>query len=171
MSSAHNIEVKASVGDIVALEDAVRALDCHHFGVQRQTDTYFVVPNGRLKLREIDDVRAELISYERPDETGSRTSSYRVVPVAEAAGLKAALTDALGVRGVVAKERRIYLWRNVRIHLDRVEGLGDYMEFEAVLSPDGDPEESRERVAWLSSRLGIREQDTIAGSYSDLLGR
>jgi adenylate cyclase, class 2 len=70
----------------------------------------------------------------------------------------------------VVKERRIYLWENVRIHLDRVDGLGHYLEFEAVLSEDAGSDISQERVDYLTRVLGIRPQDTIAGSYSDLAG-
>ncbi|MGK3856667.1 class IV adenylate cyclase, partial [Enterococcus faecium] len=82
---------------------------------------------GRLKLREIDGQAAVLIWYDRPDHDAARLSKYHLVPVADPAALKAALTDALGVRGEVRKRREIYLWHNVRIHLDEVAGLGSFL--------------------------------------------
>jgi predicted adenylyl cyclase CyaB len=148
----------------------VLALPPCHSEVQHQVDTYFAARRGRLKLREVDDERAELIAYERPDRVDVRASSYRVVPVAAPAALAAALAAALGVRGKVVKRREIYLWENVRIHIDRVEGLGAFLEFEAVIGESDGDEVSRQRLETLSERLGIRSEDTVTGSYSDLLG-
>jgi predicted adenylyl cyclase CyaB len=138
--------------------------------VQVQTDTYFRVPHGRLKLREIEGQQAELIWYDRPDHGAARTSTYRRVPVPDPAGLKAALAAALGVRGEVRKRREITLWHNVRIHLDDVAGLGTFVEFEAVLSPADDEATAHVRLEELSWGLGIRPGDHLAASYADLLG-
>ena len=166
-----NLEVKARLADLRATEQIVRTLSgLRGPDVQQQVDTYFHARAGRLKLRQIDGRRGELIWYDRPDEADARTSSYHVLPVSDPGALKAALAHALGVRGEVRKRRRIYLWHNVRIHLDEVESLGSFLEFEAVLAPGDDEPTSRDRLGLLCERLGIRESDHIAGSYSDLLG-
>lgn len=169
MQPARNLELKARLVDPDAVVAKVLALPPRHAEVQHQIDTYFAARCGRLKLREIDGERAELIAYERPDRTDVRASSYRVVPVTDPNALAAALAAALGVRGRVVKRREIYLWQNVRIHIDRVEGLGAFLEFEAVIAEDAGDEVSQQRLETLSQRLGIRSEDTIAGSYSDLL--
>ena len=103
------------------------------WATQHQIDTYFHCRHGRLKLRQIDGLRAELVWYARPDEEGPKPSDYQLVPLQNPETLKAALAAALGVRAVVEKRREIFLYHSVRIHLDDVVGLGHFIEFEAVL--------------------------------------
>jgi adenylate cyclase class IV len=144
----------------------------NHLG---QIDTYFRVPHGRLKLREIDaagEHSAELIQYHRPDDPGARTSTYRRISVdpEQAESLKAALCDALGELVTVRKQRTVAIWRSTRIHLDQVEGLGQFVELETVLgnAPEGDAVgrvEFDDVVGW----LGLASLGAIPGSYSDLL--
>lgn len=164
-----NIEVKARLKDLerarrVAAELATRRLEPEH-----QIDTYFHCRQGRLKLRQIDGLRAELIWYDRPDRPGPKGSLYHLVPVANPETLKAALAAALGVRTVVEKRREIFLWHKVRIHLDEVAGLGGFVEFEAVLGPDVDESAGRSQVEELMSRFGIETADLLCGSYGELL--
>jgi predicted adenylyl cyclase CyaB len=75
----------------------------------------------------------------------------------------------LGVRGVVEKRREVYLWHNVRIHLDEVTGLGTFIEFEAVLGPEVDDARGRDQLADLSRRFGIAQGDLLAGSYGEMI--
>ncbi len=164
-----NLELKARCPDLATAEQAVCRLGAHPAGVQVQTDTYFRVANGRLKLREVEGRTAELIWYERPDQDAARLSAYRLVPVSDPAGLCAALTAALGLRGTVRKRRTIYLWQNVRIHLDEVAGLGTFVEFEAVLTAGDDEATAPARLRQLGEALGIRPADHLAVSYADLL--
>jgi adenylate cyclase, class 2 len=163
-----NIELKARVHSL----KAVRAI-CGEFATfsasERQTDTYFACPYGRLKLRQRGHELAQLVAYARPDAARPRASDYWLVPVHEPALLKSALTAALGVLVVVEKEREIFFYRNVRIHLDCVVGLGEFVEFEAVLSTDSDEEESARLVSELAMRLNINPADRVECSYSDLL--
>jgi predicted adenylyl cyclase CyaB len=164
-----NLELKARLAAPSAALTAVLKLGAHAGGQEIQTDTYFRVPKGRLKLREIEGQPAVLIWYERPDQDSARLSSYFLVPVADAASLKAALATALGVRGSVRKRRGIYFWHNVRIHLDQVEDLGTFVEFEAVLGPQENEDTARCRLAQLGAALAITPADHIADSYADLL--
>lgn len=145
-----------------------RSLGAEDQGLLEQKDTYFRAARGRLKLREENGATAHLISYERPDRTDRRESRYRIVPTERADELKAALGDALGVEVVVAKARRLFLWRGVRIHLDRVEGLGDFIEFEAVIGEGLDPGSAARRVEELRRAFAIGDDRLVGAGYSDL---
>jgi predicted adenylyl cyclase CyaB len=92
------------------------------------------------------------------------------VPVADVAAMKAVLADTLGVRGIVSKRRRIWLWKNVRIHLDEVAGLGSFVEFEAVITSRAEELAAPAQLEQLSSLLEVRPSDYLAPSYADLLG-
>jgi predicted adenylyl cyclase CyaB len=168
---ARNLELKARLRDVAAVEPLLRELGGARQWSLRQVDTYFNVSHGRLKLREQEgrDV-AELIAYDRANEIEVRASDYQLVPVPDPAALKCALTRTLGVRVVVAKRRTLWLWHNVRIHLDHVDGLGTFLEFEAVLAtPDESEAPSRERLDQLTRALNVDDADLLAGSYSDLI--
>jgi predicted adenylyl cyclase CyaB len=166
----HNLELKARHGDLASAAAAAARLGTVGPSVLLQTDTYFRVPHGRLKLREIEGGAAELIGYDRPDRDEARTSAYEVMHVPDPAMLQSILATALGVRGQVRKRRTLYLWHNVRIHLDEVTGLGTFVEFEAVLSAGEDEARARARLEELGRALGVRPEDGLAGSYADLLG-
>jgi adenylate cyclase, class 2 len=165
-----NLELKARYADLAAARAAVLRLMGRSTELLVQVDTYFHVPNGRLKLRWIEGQASQLIWYERPDQSEARISRYYLVPVMDADGLKTALTAALGVRGEVRKHREVCLWHNVRIHLDQVAGLGQFVEFEAVLSPGETEADSRYRLGQLCRELDILPSDICSGSYADLLG-
>ncbi len=166
-----NLELKARCGDLHQARRRARALSATGPGELRQCDTYFHVQTGRLKLRETEGKPAELIFYERPNESAVKGSDYDVIPIAAAEEFKRALSTALGVRAVVRKRRELYLWHNVRIHLDDVEGLGGFIEFEAVISTDDDEVISKKRLAHLCEALEVRPEDQIAVSYCDLITR
>jgi predicted adenylyl cyclase CyaB len=163
-----NLEVKAPYPDLGAARETVREVGAREAGIEVQTDTYFRVPNGRLKLREIEGKPAYLIAYDRPDRNMVRASAYHLIPVADPSEMKAALTAALGVRGEVRKRREIYLWHNVRIHLDEVAGLGRFIELEAVLSDSEGEAGSQHRLDELCSALAITPSETLGPSYVDL---
>ncbi|MEO6434421.1 MAG: class IV adenylate cyclase [Tepidisphaeraceae bacterium] len=169
-AALRNIELKARCADLARAADAARALGAADAGELRQLDTYFVVPSGRLKLRETDGKPAELIWYRRADDVAFRGSDYYVLPIPQPIETKVALISALGCRGEVRKRRQLLLWHNVRIHLDDVTGLGTFLEFEAVIGDDADEVVSMERLARLREALDVRDEARVAVSYSDLLG-
>lgn len=165
-----NLEVKAPVADPSAFRARARGLATETVGMDEQVDTYFRVPTGRLKLREGSLSGGQLVPYRRPDADGPRRSDYQVIPVVDAAGLKALLTAILGVHRVVRKRREIWLHDGVRIHLDHVAGLGDFMELEAVF--DGSPAaeaDGRRKLELLMEALGVCRDELIAGSYEALV--
>jgi homotetrameric cytidine deaminase len=168
-AASRNIEIKARDADPARTLELALGLGATDKGVISQRDTYFARARGRLKLREQEPGEDELIEYRRADEAGARTSSYRRVPVGAAAELREALDAALGTLVVVAKRRRLLLLDNVRIHLDEVEGLGSFMELEAVAAPDSDLAAEHDQVARLRGRLEIGDEALVGDSYSDLL--
>lgn len=166
-----NIELKARLTDLPAARKIAEALATHRLGVQHQVDTYFHARHGRLKLREIDGLAAQLVCYQRADETGPKSSDYQLVPVGNPQTLKAALRAALGVRCVVDKRREIFLVDNVRIHLDDVVGLGTFLEFEAVLGANVDDAAGHAQVDRLMQAFHIAPADLVRGSYGELLAK
>ena len=110
-----------------------------------------------------------MIAYARADEAVARTSAYHLVAVPDPAALKAALDDALGTAVVVEKRRRLLLWQDVRIHLDAVEGLGTWLELEAVAPADSDLVEEHRKVAELRAVLGMLDEDVVATGYAAML--
>ena len=163
-----NVELKATDPDPDRSLAVCLELGADDRGVLVQRDTYFRVRDGRLKLREETPGGAALIQYDRPDAARARESRYRIVAIADPATLKQALDAALGTLVVVDKERRLLLWEGVRIHLDRVAGLGSFLELEGVAPEGSDLGPERERVARLSAALDL-DGRVLADSYSDRL--
>jgi homotetrameric cytidine deaminase len=168
-----NVELKARDPDPARTLERALALGADDKGEIKQRDTYFSGARGRLKLREQETGGSplwdELIEYSRTDSTDARTSTYRRVPVADVEPLREALDAAYGTLGTVAKRRRLLIWEGVRIHLDEVEGLGSYIELEAVADAGSDLSAEHDKVERLRAELGIEDDNLIATSYSDLL--
>jgi len=162
-----NLELKARDRDPSRSLKVCESLGAEEQGLLLQQDTYFEVPRGRLKLRRESDATAQLISYERRDLPGQRESRFRIVEVAEPTELEGALKATLGIKVVVSKQRRLFLLGDVRIHLDLVVDLGDFIEFEAV-GGHTDPARFEDVLSGLCSSFGIEDADLVAGSYSDL---
>ncbi|HEY0008748.1 MAG TPA: class IV adenylate cyclase [Tepidisphaeraceae bacterium] len=165
-----SIELKARVTNLQKAETIAADIGAQFVETLYQVDTYFRCDIGRLKLREINGAAAELIWYDRPADTAARTSHYRLTSVPDPAGMTALLSAGLGVRGVVRKARRLWMWENVRLHFDTVDGLGAFFECEAVIRTAADVAPSEERVQRLRIVLALRQSDLIAGSYADLAG-
>jgi predicted adenylyl cyclase CyaB len=165
-----NVEIKARIASVESLLPLAQALsDDKHLQRIHQDDTFFAVPHGRLKLRVFGDGSGELIHYHRPDATGPKLSDYVLVPVAEPDSLRDALARACGLVGRVRKHRILVLVGPTRIHLDQVEGLGDFLELEVTLK-DGQTEAEGTAIAHdLMARLGVQPQQLLEGAYLDLL--
>lgn len=163
-----NIEIKARYPDRARAHACLRRLKAEQHRVEWQRDTYFVVPRGRLKLRERDGGPDQLIYYERPNRFGPKRSDYDLLPVEDGEAWLALLSRFMDVWGVVEKSREVWLWENVRIHLDDVRGLGAFLEFEAVID-DHDIAQEYDKVYYLMTRFGLGPDDLVEGSYSDLL--
>ncbi len=164
-----NIEIKARIGSIDALLPHAAALAGAPPQTIAQDDSFFAVQHGRLKLRQFADGSAELIHYQRADATAAKASDYVRVPVPDPAALREALARGCGLLGRVRKTRWRLLAGQTRIHLDRVEGLGDFMELEVVLR-DGQSDADGAAIAdALMMALGLQDAERLAGAYLDML--
>lgn len=173
-----NLELKILCPPTALDAMSVRLASLVRTPIQRlhQVDTYVRVDRGRLKLREFrgegdpaPTERAELIAYARPSDDGSRWSSYQVIPIAAAAAsaLLAGLLMTHDRLTVVDKVRQVALIGDTRVHLDRVVGLGSFVELETVITTQTDAEATAEHQAVIAL-LGLADYPSIAGSYSDL---
>src|ERR1700760_2899071 len=156
-----NIELKARDADPETTEARCRALGASDEGVLQQRDTYFGARRGRLKLRDQGPDGAELIAWGRPDQFEPAESTYVLAPVADVGPMAEALEYALGSPlVVVTKRRHLFLWEGVRIHLDVVEDLGTFIEFEAVIESGSGQDAiaaGHDKVARLRRELGIED--------------
>jgi len=127
-----NVEIKTRVRDLEDLERRVRKLGAEHHWTRNQRDTYFDVPRGYLKLRVVASEPGELIAYRRTEEEGRLVSDYTIAPVGDPFVLTSVLDRSIGIRGVVETTRTLWIWRHTRIHVDKVFGLGAFLELETV---------------------------------------
>ncbi|GMV79474.1 MAG: hypothetical protein AMXMBFR7_06580 [Planctomycetota bacterium] len=164
-----NVEIKARLRDRAGVQARAVALATEPVRVIGQEDVFFRTPSGRLKLRVFDEGSGELIYYERPDLAGPKLSDYRIAPTLEPRKLQETLRMALGLRGIVKKERTLVLVGQTRVHLDRVEELGDFMELEVVLTPGQSTADGQRIAEALMAKLEIQSSDLIEGAYLDLL--
>lgn len=161
-----NIEIKARCASPERVRTVLRERKARFAGLDHQVDTYFRVPQGRLKLRE-GNIENALIYYRRPNEGGPKTSDV-LLHQASGPGLKDILVAALGVLVAVEKQREICYLENVKIHVDQVEGVGGFVEIEAAGDENADRGALMAQCRELMTEFGVQEEDLVAESYSDL---
>jgi adenylate cyclase class IV len=164
-----NIEIKAYAADFtdqLLLAERLCGTRADQF---TQEDTYFLVNSGRLKLRQFSEGSGELIQYYREDTTAPTQSSYQRIPMPDPPAIRAALSAALGVRGVVRKSRILFIEEQSRLHFDSVEALGEFIEIEVVLQTGQQQAEGEITAARLMKALQIEPEQLISSSYIDLL--
>jgi predicted adenylyl cyclase CyaB len=164
-----NFEFKARTTDLDGLEKKLLKFNPYFYGEDHQTDTYFNVPAGRLKLRE-GNIENSLIYYERQNTTDAKQSNVLLYKHSPDKTLKDILIKTNGIMVVVEKKRKIYFIENVKFHFDTIEGLGTFLEVEAIDSTgDIGIELLKEQCNKYAAYFGIVDSDYIALSYSDLL--
>jgi adenylate cyclase len=166
---SRNVEIKARIPSVEAIQPRAAGIADHGPELIHQDDTFFPCTNGRLKLRAFGPGHDELIFYARADEAGPKESFYILSPTAAPDTLRAALTAAHGQGGRVRKVRTLFMAGRTRVHLDRVEGLGDFLELEVVLADDESVEDGIAEAHLLLGKLGIDAGSLIEGAYVDLL--
>ena len=167
-----NIEIKARIRDLAELLRRVAATGAQGPQTLVQTDTFYRCPGrGRLKLREMRGQPPELILYLRPDGKDPKACQYIRLPLADVRHARAILAATHGRIGIVRKIRKLYLHNRVRIHVDRVRGLGNYLELEVLLTGGRTPAAGRRIARDLMKRLGVRQADLIRDAYIDMLRR
>jgi predicted adenylyl cyclase CyaB len=163
-----NLEAKFRLADLGAARTRADAIGFGFRGMLVQRDTFFSVPHGKLKLREQPD-GAWLIHYRREEAKGLELSDYEIATVAQPEATRAMLSAAIGVIAEVRKQRTLLVRSNIRLHLDRVDGLGDFGEIEVVLGEVDEAESNRAPVAEILGALGVREAELIGVSYFELM--
>jgi adenylate cyclase class 2 len=163
------IEIKARAHDHDRLRSVLFAHHADFKGTDRQIDTYFDAPRGRLKLRE-GVIERFLIYYDRNDQPEPKQSDVLLAAAQEPGALKLILSRLFDILAVVDKEREIYFIENVKFHLDRVTGLGTFLEIEAIdRNGTRTVDELRAQCNHYMSLLGVRPEDLLMSSYSDML--
>lgn len=162
-----NFEFKARLRNEALVRQVLKKLRARFVGIDHQMDTYFRVPHGRLKVRE-GNIENALIFYERPNTAGARAARIQMVELPPKNAVKSILRAALGVLTVVRKRREIYFVGNVKIHLDRVRGLGKFVEVEAI-SRTGKLDVVQAQAREFQRLFQIAPEDLVGESYSDLI--
>ncbi len=169
MGEKRLLELKARLADLVPAE-AWCIQHATFISDVRQEDTYFSVGEGRLKLRAVEgNDEGTLIYYQREDRPGPKRSRVLLLPVADATSLLGLLREALGILVEVRKRRRVFRWGEVQVHLDEVDGLGTFLEFERMIDSDEEANKAEAEFAELRRSLRMVEKDLVAGSYSDMV--
>jgi adenylate cyclase class 2 len=165
-----NIEIKAKCFHPQKVEAFLVSANAIFKGTDNQKDTYFNVPIGRLKLRQ-GNIENNLIFYKRNDQKGPKQSDFHLMRMADATGMENLLAEALGIKVIVEKKRKIFFLDNIKIHLDEVPQLGSFVEIEAsnVTNPLLTVEELYKQCADLMKHFEIKDEDLIENSYSDML--
>lgn len=166
---ARNVEIKARIESVAALTHRVAALADEGPVEIAQDDTFFNCVTGRLKLRAFSNDCGELIFYRRVNQLGPKESFYIRSPTSSPETLRESLSLAYGQIGRIRKYRTLFLAGRTRIHLDRVEGLGHFLELEVVLVDGESPDAGVREAHRLMDRLGIDTSQLIEGAYLDLL--
>lgn len=169
MTPGRNVEIKARLGDRAAVTAALAALGARDAGAETQHDRFFATAAGRLKLRVSSRDGAALLAYRRADAAELRASDYDRVPVADAEALARVLAVALEAAGEVRKRRHVWFVDNVRVHLDDVEHLGEFIELEAMVDASHSEAQCLERARELLRLFGVRAEDVVAVAYVDKL--
>lgn len=168
-----NVEFKAELRDIALARTLCANLGATLAARLTQTDTYFRLADGRLKRRSAIDADTgplpdEYIFYSRENLAQPRLSQFTIYTPSEAHE-RFGRVDPGPEWVVVKKAREVWMHENVRIHLDTVDGLGAFLEFEAMVSKRHEIAACHEAVARLRALLTPALGEPISSSYSDLL--
>ncbi len=165
-----NVELKIKVTNHLEIVKLLKKNKAKKVGVLNQIDTYFNCPTGRLKLREINDKKFELIYYRRPDTAKSKVSVFQVLPIPKKQKneIIKVLGEAYGIWVIVKKKRVLWMYRNTRVHLDTVSKLGNFLELETVTTKINLSQAKKEHQ-YVIKVLGLEKYKKVKKSYSDLL--
>lgn len=165
------VELKAKVDDLDVVRKKLILLGTKYIGTFRQIDVYFEVPEGKLKLREVEGSnKAELIYYKRENIAGPKKDDVFILKVQEPEVFKNTLKRLLKINAIVEKIREIYQYQGTQIHLDKVEKLGNFVEFERKTSANAQTIKKNQQILEkLMEKLGIKPKNLEKLSYSDLI--
>ncbi|RCN30721.1 putative adenylyl cyclase CyaB [Ancylostoma caninum] len=171
---ARNVEIKAKVRDRQEIVRLAKEVTGEEPTLLKQHDIFYRSPQGRLKMRTVEEngvVRTELIWYNRPDVAGPKLCEYNKfdVPSDILSAFKETLRCSMGIKGEVKKTRTLFIFERTRIHIDSVEGLGDFMELEVCLHEDESISDGQRVADEIRQKLGVLTEDLLEGAYMDML--
>ncbi|WP_044349314.1 class IV adenylate cyclase [Dethiosulfatarculus sandiegensis] len=166
---ARNIEIKASISDLAYCDRKAKILAGTEPEIIKQEDIFFNCEKGKLKLRIFSKENGLLIFYNRPEATGPKTSEYYLSSTQEPHCLLDVLERAYGSCGKVKKIRKLYMIGRTRVHLDKVENLGNFLEFEVILQDGEEVIEGEKEAKQLMEAFNISETDLLSGAYIDMM--
>lgn len=164
-----NLELKVKCTDHRSALKAVKLLGAESAGILKQRDVYFNLTPGRLKLRSINNIEHQLIYYKRPNKASAKYSNYFISEISHPKRVEKILKEIYGIKVTVNKSRKLFLWQNVRIHIDTVYRLGKFIEFEIVCSNKIEEKESHEKMKYLIRLFNINKLNISKSSYSDIM--
>jgi len=175
-----NLEIKCHYPNHrLAARLSVQEIPAEYRGRLVQTDTYFDIHPGRLKLRQnalhppdgqrLPETWDELIAYRRPNRRSPKSSIFQLWPVPDGSNALKFFTDSFGIKVRVSKSRRLYIADNLRIHVDSVVGLGRFLEFELAVNAAHPLSSCRKKMQRLLALFQIPPEHLVRYSYSDLL--
>ncbi len=165
-----NIELKLLINDFRKVSPCLRRIGAKHNGRLQQIDIYYNCKNGRLKIRSINNKKFELISYQRPNTNGAKISNYQIsnIKPSRFKKVKSDLDNKFGEETTVKKQRILWIYRNTRIHLDKVYGLGKFLELETVVKKIN-LKQAKKEYNEVAKQLNLSKYKKYNKSYSDLL--
>lgn len=166
---ARNVEIKAAARNFEYQHKLAKHLASGPAKKMIQRDIFYNCGEGRLKLRFENEEQGYLVSYRRADQQAPKLSAYQLFPTEDPGALDICLTKALGVRGIVEKQRTLFLVGQTRVHLDVVVGLGEFVELEVVLREDQGQTDGENIARRLMGRLNILSEDLLHAAYLDML--
>jgi predicted adenylyl cyclase CyaB len=167
-----NLEIKYQISDLDIVKKKISKIDeVKRVWQHYQKDIYYNVPHGRLKLRIESDTPTQLIFYKRVDTNSARKSYYEIYQSADPDSLSHLLQKSFGIKIIVKKFRSLFLFRNVRIHLDIVEELGTFLELESVMNDGTNESVATKNLDKLLFYLKNIQLIPVSVSYSDILLR
>ncbi|MEI6811038.1 MAG: class IV adenylate cyclase [Candidatus Nomurabacteria bacterium] len=163
-----NLEIKVKLNSQKDVDGLLDFADRKE--VLNQKDTYFLVGDKRLKIRE-EKKSDELIYYIRKNEKNSKESDYFVFPVYYKLTpfVKKVLGFMFGEKIVVIKKRNLFIYKNTRIHLDEVSNLGDFLELETVINNSFDYKYFLDQHEEVKDKLDLSKYESLPNSYSDFM--
>lgn len=164
-----NIEIKARIHKPKDITRILTRIQAVRERTEKQLDTYFAVDNGRLKLREIDGHESKLIQYFRNQEVTPKQCNYAIVRIQNAEKFGHMLNRVHGIYQQVSKIREYWTWNQVKIHLDQVEGLGNFIEFEAIVGNFQLHMDAEDKFIYLMSQFNIQPDDVLHTDYAEMM--
>ena len=166
---ARNIEIKVYLKDVASCIAKAKSLAGKEPETIKQEDIFFNCDQGRLKLRIFSPNKGQLIFYNRENSAGPKTSEYYISETNEPGRLLEVLEKSYGVRGKVNKIRQLFFIGRARVHVDQVEDLGNFLEFEVILTENESVNIGETEAYKLMSEFGISKDNLIKGAYIDLI--